>query len=134
MVKNIRKSIAVVAVVAMLVLTTMTATVSAAVTSTTSYWSVSSTYPVYGGVVYGLVHGTDSGVSVHCTAITENGTARVTLNDSRLSLYGDGVDLTYVGDYGTIYFVNNWTDYSNGDVAYTATLTSNFGSVSGYAL
>ena len=132
MVKNIRKSIAVVAVVAMLVLTTMTATVSAAVFAEKQDRKVTSS-PAY-GTVYGLVQGKDTGVSFVCDSYSGNIVVHATLTDLSLCLHNnDYVELSYNGDDGTVLFKDDWYLYSNGDVGFVVTRNSGSGTIGGYA-
>lgn len=134
MVKNIRKSIAVVAVVAMLVLTTMTATVSAAAPndaitpmSTDSYWYLTVGYgnnPVF-GVVNDLVPLTDIGITFRCTAYNNAGYsgfyAYGQINNPALrDDDSKGAILDYVGDDGTDIFRRGWYEINgnSGTVPY----------------
>ena len=135
MVKNIRKSIAVVAVVAMLVLTTMTATVSAATPdstavplSTDSSWRlyiVSGFYPLT-GVVQNLVPLTDYGITFRCTAYNDAGYSGLyaygQIRDPWLrATYASGAILKYVGDDGTDIFADDWYSLNgnSGNVSYS---------------
>ena len=84
--------------------------------------SPNSNYPVY-GVVYGLVQGRDTGITFRCTD-------HVNPTNSRLYAEGrvtkeelclkqqDYVELSYIGDDGTVLFVNNWYALCNGSVQY----------------
>lgn len=138
MVKNIRKSIAVVAVVAMLVLTTMTATVSAvSPRGDSGSWEIeliSSTSKTVPGVAKGLQQGKDTGVTFYCDGISGNISAVCTVDDSSLCKYqGDYVYLDYLGDKGTVLFNDDWYLHSDGDVAFTVKATGTVGSsISGY--
>ena len=134
MVKNIRKSIAVVAVVAMLVLTTMTATVSAATPVSTavplsidSPWNLTVGYGSnpYLGVVQDLVPLTDIGITFRCTAYYDAGYsgfyAYGQINNPALRADdAKGAILDYVGDDGTDIFRRGWYEINgnSGTVPY----------------
>lgn len=72
--------------------------------------------------ITGLVQGKDSGVTFQCKDYSDpihNGYyVRCTVTNSLLCLYqGDGVNLSYIGDSGTVLFQNDWYRYSNGGTA-----------------
>lgn len=76
-----------------------------------------------GGFVMGLVQGKDTGITFHCTDYynpkTKSLYARGTITQSNLCLYqGDGVNLSYDGDYGTVLFNDDWYSNSYGVVPY----------------
>jgi len=76
-----------------------------------------------GGVVMGLVQGKDTGITFHCTyyynPTARNFYARGSITQADLCLYqGDGVNLSYDGDYGTVLFQDDWYSKSYGVVPY----------------
>ncbi|MCM1009126.1 MAG: hypothetical protein NC485_14655 [Ruminococcus flavefaciens] len=107
--------------IAIIAVSAMTVSVSvSALVNTKENWSikpVSTNQSLYdGGNVFGLVQGKNSGITFHCTyyynPTANNFYARGTITQSNLCLYqGDGVNLSYEGDYGTVLFKDNW--YSN---------------------
>lgn len=120
------KKIMTVAAAAVMAVSAMTVNGSALVNAREE-WSikpVNTPQSLYdGGVVMGLVQGKDTGITFHCT-FYDNPTARSfyvrgTISQSNLCLYqGDGVNLSYEGDYGTVLFQNNWYSNCNGVVPY----------------
>lgn len=121
------KKLAAVAAAAVMAVSAMAVSVSAAksdmpasIQSVQSNWTINAN-PT-SGVVRGLVQGTDTGVTFRCTAYynpTANAySARCTVTNTSLCLtQGDGVNLSYVGDDGTVLFINDWYRYSNGGTA-----------------
>lgn len=123
------KKLAAVAAAAVMSISAMAVTVSAAIPENTSIdstqsnqrnWRISSSN--LPGVVTGLVQGRDTGITFRCTDYSDpvhNGYyAKCTITNSILCLYqGDCVNLSYIGDYGTVLFQNDWYRYSNGGSA-----------------
>lgn len=78
----------------------------------------------YIGTVYNLVDGVDSGVTFKCTEYQDlyyNGAfyAHSALTDSSLQKnQSDYVELSYVGDKGTVLFKSNWYAACGGSVGY----------------
>lgn len=118
------KKLAAVAAAAVMAVSAMAVSVSAAksdssasIQSVQSNWTISSNST--SGVVSGLVQGSDTGVTFRCTSYynpTANAyEARCTVTNSILCLnQGEGVNLSYANDYGTVLFINDWYRYSNG--------------------
>lgn len=116
------KKLAAVAAAAVIAVSAMAVSVSAA-TYSKSTWRVLTSPPELSGYVTGLVQGKDTGITFRCTdynnPIGNDYYARGTVADGRLCLYqGDGVNLSYIGDDGTVLFQNNWYQYCNGTVQY----------------
>lgn len=118
----------IIAVAATVVMAVSAISVSAsALISAREDWSikpVSTPQSLYdGGVVMGLVQGKDTGITFHCTyyynPTARSFYARGIITQSNLCLYqGDGVNLSYDGDYGTVLFQSNWYSNCNGVVSY----------------
>jgi len=123
------KRLAAVAAAAVMAVSAMAVSVSAATSENTSIvstqsnqrnWRISSSN--LPGVVTGLIQGKDTGVTFRCTGYSDpanNGYyAKCTVTNSILCLYqGDCVNLSYIGDDGTVLFQNDWFRYSNGGSA-----------------
>lgn len=123
------KKLATVAAAAVMAVSAMAVTVSAAIPEKNSIdstqsnqvnWNISSSN--LPGVVTGLVQGRDTGITFRCTDYSDpvhNGYyAKCTITNSILCLYqGDCVNLSYIGDDGTVLFQNDWYRYSNGGSA-----------------
>lgn len=138
MTNRVKRFFAIIAVVTILAISAMTATVSAATVSplsNKSNWKVSTMIPVYPSSVTGLVHGTDTGVTFRCNYFMgDNTQARATLNNAQLLLNpGEGVNITYNGDYGTILFTRGWYDLCGGTVEYKVALVYGVATVGGFA-
>lgn len=123
------KKLAAVVAAAVMAVSAMAVTASAAISENASIsstqsnqrnWRISSSS--LPGVVTGLVQGRDTGVTFRCTDYSDpahNGYyAKCTITNSILCLYqGDCVNLSYIGDDGTVLFQNDWYRYSNGGSA-----------------
>jgi len=117
------KKLAAVAAAAVMAVSAMAVNASALTNSNKVYWTINSFgYDEAPGTVTGLVQGKDTGVTFECTGYDDpaynNFYVRCTVTNSMLCLYqGDGVNLSYDGDSGTVLFQNNWYKYSNGGQA-----------------